>query len=349
MAAKRSVEIREFLISEIDRAAEDIVRHAQDQFGISRQAINRYLRDLVAQGVIAAHGNTRNRSYSLVPIQTGEFHFPIGPDLHEDEVWREHVRPLLDGLASNVLQTCQFGFTEMLNNAVDHSDGQTVLVQVNRTAATVEIVVGDDGIGIFRKIKRELNLEDERYTLLELSKGKLTTEPDKHSGQGIFFTSRVFDSFQIKSGNLFFTHTGHGPRQDWLLEDHQSETVGTLIRMRLSVASKLRLSDVFDRFAADSDEFGFSRTIVPVALAQYGDENLISRSQAKRLLTRFDRFREVLLDFKGVDFIGQAFADEVFRVFRSEHPEVNVTWMNTEVTVESMIVGARANSERNLP
>jgi len=261
--------------------------------------------------------------------------------LHEDEVWRENVRPLLDDVPDSVLRICQYGFTEMLNNVVDHSEGTLVAIEVNRTVATIALIVHDNGVGIFHKIKRDLSLDYERYALLELTKGKLTTDPQQHTGQGIFFSSRVFDKFIIFSGALHFSHIGQGPQQDWLMEDHEAKEMGTRVEMEISIASKRQLKEVFDRFTADADDFGFSRTIVPVTLARFGDENLLSRSQAKRLLTRFDRFREVLLDFANVDFIGQAFADEVFRVFRNQHPEVNLTWMNTNPSVESMILGAR--------
>jgi len=63
------------------------------------------------------------------------------------------------------------------------------------------------------------------------------------------------------------------------------------------------------------NDFGFSKTHIPVFLAAYGEDNLISRSQAKRLLVRFERFKEIILDFENVESIGQAFADEIFRVF----------------------------------
>jgi hypothetical protein len=48
----------------------------------------------------------------------------------------------------------------------------------------------------------------------------------------------------------------------------------------------------------------------------------VSRSEAKRLLRGLDRFREVVLDFRSVDLVGQGFADEVFRVWATRHPEV---------------------------
>jgi hypothetical protein len=92
-----------------------------------------------------------------------------------------------------------------------------------------------------------------------------------------------------------------------------------------------------DRFASSGEDYGFTRTHIPVVLAQYGDENLVSRSQAKRLLARFDRFKEVFLDFTGVHTIGPAFADEIFRVFYRQHPEIRLVWVNANSEVEKMI------------
>jgi hypothetical protein len=55
-----------------------------------------------------------------------------------------------------------------------------------------------------------------------------------------------------------------------------------------------------------------------------------------------ERFRVVVLDFAGVDGIGQAFADEVFRVFSAAHPKVTVIPVHAGPAVERMIARARA-------
>ncbi|MEI8020454.1 MAG: STAS-like domain-containing protein [Schlesneria sp.] len=95
------------------------------------------------------------------------------------------------------------------------------------------------------------------------------------------------------------------------------------------------------------DDYACYKTTVPMALERCKDEDLITRSQAKRVLSRFDRFREVLLDFKGVTSIGQAFADEIFRVYKQSHPEVIVVAINTTPEVDKMI--NRAKSVKNAP
>jgi len=179
-----------------------------------------------------------------------------------------------------------------------------------------------------------LALEDERHAVLELAKGKFTTDPDHHTGEGIFFTSRMFDKFTLLAGNVYFSHKSPG-NEDWILENRDQRS-GTAAFLELYNDTERTTRDIFDQFTVDSD-YGFSKTIVPVDLVQYGDASLISRSQAKRLLTRFDRFRTVILDFKGVEQVGQGFADEVFRVFTRANPTVHLVPINENIQVHTMI------------
>src|SRR5215472_1244229 len=106
----------------------------------------------------------------------------------------------------------QYGFTEIMNNAIEHSAGTKVNVSVDRNAITTHMYIHDDGQGIFKKIQRELGLHNEHDAVLELKKGKLTTDPVHHSGEGIFFTSRMFDNFSIHSGSVAYMHTDDADR-----------------------------------------------------------------------------------------------------------------------------------------
>jgi hypothetical protein len=116
--------------------------------------------------------------------------------------------------------------------------------------------------------------------------------------------------------------------------------------MKLKNNTSRTKKEIFDRFRSD-DDFGFTKTVVPVRLAQYGNEKLISRSQAKRLLERVDRFKTVLLDFTEVDTVGQAFADEVFRVFVNEHPHVQIIPIHANADVMQMIKRAQTGIEED--
>jgi len=54
-------------------------------------------------------------------------------------------------------------------------------------------------------------------------------------------------------------------------------------------------------------------------------------------LARIDRFKMVFFNFAGVDMIGQAFADEVFRVFAEGHPSMQLVALGVSTPVEQMI------------
>jgi hypothetical protein len=335
----KTAEIRAFILANLETHPGDITSITSAQFQISKQAVRKHLKALINDRLLVATGATRDRLYALRTLDDFDLQIPIRSDLSEDTLWRQNIRPRMDDIPSNVIAICQYGFTEMVNNVIDHSDGSNLNLQYRRTAASLELVIGDDGIGIFKKISTALGLDDQIHVILELAKGKLTTDPARHTGEGIFFTSRAFDQFTILSDNLVFTHTESG--DDWLLENQETRVHGTLVSLKISGASTRKIKDVFDAYASGED-FGFSRTQIPVTLARYGDENLVSRSQAKRLLSRFDRFETIVLDFNGVEMIGQAFGDELFRVFRNDHPGVNLTYTHANQQVEKMILRALA-------
>ena len=361
---ERGRAIQRFILERVDSNPDTIAQLTVTGFGISRQAVNKHLRRLVREGLLTAEGVTRNRRYALaVDSVWREKIAPLLSDLLSEgqsylAVWLytaasgqkvdtrsfdQHdsgglcmagedrpsaLRPLSEGQSYLAVWLYRNA-----NNAIDHSSGTSVYVTIERTAISVRISLMDDGEGIFRKIQRELDLLDERHSVLELAKGKLTTDPDHHTGEGIFFTSRMFDEFSIRSGEVFFSHR-NPINEDWILET--SPLSGTGVFLTLSNDTERTTKEVFDEFTSGED-YGFSKTVVPVDLVRYGDEALVSRSQAKRLLTRFERFRTVILDFEGVDQIGQGFADEVFRVFARAHPDIELVSINENAQIRAMI------------
>ncbi len=337
--SQRGQEVRAFIVREVPNHSRDLVSVVSKRFGITRQAVNRYIRELVDKRYISAHGNTSQRRYALTVLHEEGFPVPLR-GLQEDQLWRSRVEPPLKELPENVLGIWQYCFTEMVNNAIDHSSGTTLIVAIQVNAFRTEIEVRDDGVGIFRKIKDECHLDDERHAVLELAKGKLTTDPERHTGEGIFFTSRMLDDFCILSGDVFFSHK-FGEEMDWISQ-MEKPGKGTYVSMALANDSTRTTQEVFDHFASEEDDYGFTKTVVPVRLARHGVENLVSRSQAKRLLARLDRFNIVIFDFADVDSIGPAFADEIFRVFQRSHPNIRLIAVRTFPNVEQMIRRARA-------
>ncbi|MGH9342580.1 MAG: STAS-like domain-containing protein [Terriglobia bacterium] len=330
----RGEEIRRFITENVGRHPADISKITAVHFQITRQAVNKHLHMLLAGQKLAVTGNTRNRSYELLRQVDRAQQYPINDALAEDIVWTKDIAPLLGQQPENVLDIWQYGFTEMFNNAKDHSEGSEIIVGVTKTAFSAKMYVKDNGVGIFRKIQMAMNLADERHAVLELSKGKLTTDSKHHTGEGIFFSSRMFDDFMIYSGNLAFSHR-LGDEENWLLEGSRFLS-GTTVWMELRNSTPRTVKEIFDQYASGKD-FDFSKTVVPLKLAQYGNDKLISRSQAKRVLARVELFTAAVFDFTGIDTIGQAFADEIFRVFPSQHPGVEIIPTNASPDIERMI------------
>lgn len=338
--SKKSIEIRRFILRNILAYPRDITARVMSEYGISRPAALRHVQKLIDAGLLIAHGTTRDRSYELLPLLNETFTVRLTPDAEEDHIWRHLIRPMLHNLPENVMDICEYGMSEMINNAIDHSGGSRASIRVRQTAAMIEFMLVDDGVGIFHKIQRELDLDDPRQAILELAKGKLTTDPERHSGQGIFFSARVFDQFVVISQGLFFS------LNDLLyadLPDIDMPEYGTAVSMKIGSQSTRTLIEVFDKYASEDMDYQFLSTDIPVQLARFEDENLVSRSQARRLLVRLHEFEHIRLDFKKIDMIGQAFADEIFRVYARKNLQIEITFINANQQVERMIRRARAD------
>jgi anti-sigma regulatory factor (Ser/Thr protein kinase) len=339
---KRSRLIRKYLLNAVKSDNHQMLHDAQEIFKVSRQTIHSHLSALVELGYLVAYGNTKARTYGLGAKRSHTQKFPL-KKLRESDVYYQDFGYIFKNLPDNIEDICHYGFTEMLNNAIDHSEGKFVYISAVRDEDNIKICIDDDGEGIFNHIARLMDLGDPRESILELSKGKLTTDPENHTGQGIFFTSRTFDSFYIASGDLTFFHNeGTG---DHLLHNEKEEE-GTMVFMQVAMNSPRTLGSVFDEFTGTEDEdFAFNTTVVPVKLVLYEGEKLVSRSQAKRILNRVEKFKNVLLDFADVNSIGQAFADEVFRVFTRRNPHVNILPVNMTGNIERMIHAAKKNPD----
>ena len=344
----RGEDIRRFILEHVEKHPNDIAKLASEHFKITRQAVNKHLRRLIFEKSLTETGETRKRAYKLAALVEWRKIYTISPELEEHVLWDQDISPVLKPLPENVMDIWHYGFTEMLNNAKDHSSGTMILVKVSKTAVTTELMIADNGIGIFKKIQEAFNLPDQRYAILELAKGKLTTDPSRHTGEGVFFSSRMFDRFSIGADKTYYGHR-IGDDSDWVMDWGNA---GTTVFMELSNHTVRTPKKIFDQYASPDGDYGFNKTVVPVNLAQYGNDKLISRSQAKRVVARLDLFKTVLFDFTGVPTIGQAFADEIFRVFANEHPNIALLPIHANSEVQRMIVRVKqgaAPTELTIP
>jgi len=288
------------------------------ELGVTRQTAHRHLRKLVEDGVLIVEGAGRATRYRRPePVDAGRY---ATAGLEEDRVWAELSCPgsIAARLPSPANEVLQYALTELVNNAIDHSAAPEVAVEIVERKGRVELTVEDGGVGIFRHLRGRLGLESELAALQELSKGKTTTMPSHHTGEGIFFTSKATARFEIASWDLHWIIDNR--RHDTAVGALDPPTPGTRVRVEVDREGGRDLGSVFAEY---TDGFEFSRTHTIVRLFEIGTA-FVSRSEAKRLVRNLEKFREVVLDFKGVRLVGQGFADEVFRVWSSAHPEVRL-------------------------
>ena len=281
------------------------------------------VREALARRALAT--SVRERSPDLVQENS-----PSG--LEEHVLWLEAAERLhLSGRVSpNCWGVAQYGFSEMVNNAVDHAAASRVIARWWVDRATLQFEVDDDGVGALARVRDGLGLGDSFAAIQELSKGKATTDPARHTGEGIFFTSKVADTFILEANGLRWTVDNLRADQAVGLSDRSA---GTLVRCEIDVHTSRTTSEVFAAYSIDHD---FARTRTVVQLLTIG-VRFISRSEARRLVAGLERFRDVIIDFRGVQEVGQGFVDEVFRVWPRQHPGITVRPVNMVGPVEAMV------------
>lgn len=335
------VDPRRKILAYLGRHASATGGELRAQLGVSRQALSVHLRNLIAAGKIVRSGTTRGARYWLAgraPAPTIITRTLCTQGLEEDRVWEDlaarlnlsrHLRP-------NVQAIARYAFTEMLNNAIEHSEAKRCSIRFSLEAGTVAFEVRDPGIGAFHSIASKLHLPDEEAAMVELMKGRTTTQREAHTGEGIFFTSRVADRFVLRSHRIQIEWDS--ARKDVFVSSPRF-LAGTQVRVEIRRDSRRRLEEVFAEFAPEEYDFQFQKTKVFVKLLR---RDYVSRSEARRLLTNLEKFSEIVLDFRDVQSVGQGFADEVFRVFARRHPTITITTENTTPAVEAMIRHASA-------
>ena len=311
--------------------------------GITRQAVSLHLRELIAGGVVFKTGSTRAARYfpaSAAPeARRVKRHLKLA-GLDESAVYEDLVITLnLSQLPSNIEAIVHYAFTEMLNNAIDHSISERCMIEFCLDVTGVHFTVRDMGIGVFHSIADKLGFPDENTAMIELVKGKTTTMPQAHSGEGIFFVSRSADRFDLRSHRLQIAWDR--AREDVFVSDTRF-LQGTLARFGILRDSRTRLEDVFAEFAPEKYDFQFQRTRVLVKLLR---QDYVSRSEAKRLLHNLDKFSEIELDMRDVKHVGQGFADEIYRVFAAAHPDIVIRTINASGAVEAMLRHVRGQHQ----
>lgn len=324
---------------------------------VSRQYVNLVISDLIAEKQVIKLGGTRNAFYvskdyilkhpEVVPTVLKRTYKNQSLEEHKILLEIEEKFPRIAQLPENIRSIFTFAFSEMFNNAIEHSQSKTISVEVVVRDKDLSFIVSDSGVGVFRNIMKKKNLKSEIEAIQDLLKGKTTTMPKSHSGEGIFFTSKAGDVFILDSFGYQLAINTIKP--DVAIRSMPLKKRGTRVIFRLSSDSNRHLNDVFKKYTnlAEEGEYGFDKTEIRVKLFTTGGIH-ISRSQARRVLVGLEKFKIILFDYEKVPMVGQAFADEIYRVFQELHPDIRLENENMSEGVRFMVERARNEARRKI-
>lgn len=346
---------KEKILQLIEEKGKMTSREITETIGVSRQYVNLVISELVAEEKVVKVGSTRYAFYvskaymaehpEATPNIFKKRYANQGLEEHKVFLEIEDKLPRLKELPENVRSIFTFAFSEMFNNAIEHSGSKIISVEVTMRGNFLSFIVSDAGIGAFRNIMKKRNLKSEIEAIQDLLKGKTTTMPKSHSGEGIFFTSKAGDTFTLDSfGHMLVVNNS---TRDITARTTTAIKRGTRVVFKINSDSDRHLNDVFKKYTNlnnDSD-YGFDKTEIRVKLFTSGGVH-ISRSQARRILAGLDKFKVILLDYENVPLVGQAFADEIYRVFQERHPDIRIESENMSEGVQFMVERARNEARK---
>ena len=123
---------------------------------------------------------------------------------------------------------------------------------------------------------------------------------------------------------------------DIFFQEEKRINRGTRVIFTIARKSDRHLNKIFEKYQSRPGSYSFDKTEIHIRLFTMGTV-YVSRSQARRILVGLEKFKRIILDFDRVPNVGQAFADEIFRVFQNRHPKISIESINMNETVRFMI------------
>lgn len=325
--------IQHYILEKISQNTTSLSKKVSEAFDVNQSTIHSYITDLLEKNIIT---KVKRGEYKLV---TNSYKYILSRkngDLDSDlYALEECLSRHISGFPQNVQGIWDYVFSEMVNNVIDHSAAETATIHVIQDYINTTVILSDNGVGIFKKLKDYFGFPSIDETICELFKGKLTTDSMNHSGEGIFFSSKLMDSFYIISSGNLFTNSKYDESKyedTKLLNNYSQSNIGTTVVMKLSNFSIKEVKDIFNLYEDSSGRF--TKTILP--LKNIFKTSPVSRSQAKRVCNNLDKFKEVIIDFDEITWMGQGFAHQLFVVFTNQHPETKIIPINMNEDVQKM-------------
>ncbi len=327
-----------------------------DLFNVSRQYVNKLISQLVKEKKLIKIGSTRSAVYTTRKYI--DLHPGIAPNIYTKNLTNKNLEEHkvlgdveysflpFELLSEDIKSIFTFAFSEMLNNAIEHSKSKKINIFVSLIDNELVFTIDDFGIGVFRNIMKKRKLKSEIEAIQDLLKGKTTTAPKLHSGEGIFFTSKIGDEFILNSYGYKFI--ADNKIEDIFIKKVKGQKQGTKVTFRINIKGKHHLNDIFHKYTnlSDDSDYGFDKTEIRIRIYTSGGVN-ISRSQARRVLSGLNKFKIIVMDYDRVPMVGQAFADEVYRVFQNKYPAIKIENENMNEAVQFMVNRAKTEAKKS--
>jgi len=326
----KSNQIRQFILENLTSHQKDIIKTAICKFGLSRQAILKHMNSLIKENMVVAHGKTRDRYYVLKPTVNFSKSIDISNGFEPQEIIRNQIFSNFSSLNQNIREICEFSFGALFYNILHHANATRVNYKFYISHYEVHLIVSDNGIGIFDGIADAYKLDPIRVAAVEIAKGHITSDPEKYSGDDLMALIHMFDKIEISSSGVSLIH--YKKRNDWNLKESR-QISGTRVHLKIRTNSKRTCNEVFKQLFIERNKM----VQVPVKLAKTYGEQLNTRVQAQNLLHNLKELNEIEFDFRNIEVIGPAFADELVRKTKEKNRTIDISWVNSSDLVDVLM------------
>ncbi len=325
--------IETFIMEIAERKGKVAAMKLVKKTGFSHAYVHRILQRLVDGGHLYKTGSTKNARY--VPATTGSIDkakaginyysrvFKSTRGLDSNKILEELKKKFtFTGIAENAAEVFDYSFTGLLSNAIRHSKTEKLNITVEKKEGVLTFEIRDFGIGIINSIKDKFKLASDEDAVIELIKG---------SQKGIFGPAKGADILTIQTGvkKIIFNN---------LIDDIFVRTIkpftGAKILFKINIDSSRNPADILSKDLGNNNVSDAARIFIK--LFSQGNK-YVSRSEARKALDGMGKFKTLILDFKDIENIGQGFVDEVFMVWKRNHPDTKITIENANNDVMFMI------------
>ena len=326
-----SRQIKKFILDNLSSHRRDIIHTAIQRFGVSRQAVLKHMHTLISENQVIAHGKTRDRFYELRTQLSFNKTINVDHNFSASKTIKKYVLPHLSKLPDNVAEIIKFSMGALFQNILDHSNSNELYFKLYFNHDCFHAIIRDNGKGLFGHISSTNNLGSINNAAIELVKSGVTTDKENHSGYELKAVMHLFDSFMIESNGMYLDYN-HNDQS--YISGESAQLQGTRIHFKISPFSKRTCHEIFKKIFDIENK----TLLLPINLLTISDGDQInSRDQAREILTNITDSKKIRLDFKNVNLISPAFADELVRKIKKTDPNIEIQWINSNETIDMMM------------